>query len=372
MPLRVLHIIDHTQVGGTQKILHRFLSLQKGNFHASIAVLGETGQYSKLCQTAGAQIFELGRHASRWSIAPFFRLRRLLQKHQWDLVHTHLHKSHILGTYAAKEHGLPVIIGDDSDILLPTARHCSALQNQLVRKAYLSLYERALRRCDSVLTLNSTSAEEYNTVYGMPSDRVHVIPCPHDEVIPRLQKAVHPDVPADTPVVIMIGRLVEEKDWMTFLRVAKQMPACTFLIAGTGPLERGIRRTIAGKNICNVRMLGHRNDVSGLLAAADVCLHTSKAESLGIVLLEAMAAGCPVVATRSNGPAFIIRHRETGLLADIGDDKTLARHVRTLLDDAGLRKQMAENARTALQERFDPDTLTRQISDIYTSTARPR
>jgi glycosyltransferase involved in cell wall biosynthesis len=119
-----------------------------------------------------------------------------------------------------------------------------------------------------------------------------------------------------------------------------------------------------------VQFLGTRSDVPRLLAAADVFLLTSVSEGIPLTLIEAMAAGVPVVATDVGGVGEMVDDGVTGCLAIAGDDATLARHVRRLTDDREFRAGVVERARCRARERFSLDRMLADYARTYEEMLR--
>jgi glycosyltransferase involved in cell wall biosynthesis len=148
-------------------------------------------------------------------------------------------------------------------------------------------------------------------------------------------------------LILFAGRLVHEKGADTLLASLVHLGKSDFvcLIAGDGDARPHLERAAAGLGLDgHVRFLGFRSDVPQLLRTVDMLVLPSRFEGLPLVLLEAMAAGCPVVATAVDGPGEILRDRESALLVPPADPATLARAIRTLMVDPQRRRDLAINA----------------------------
>jgi glycosyltransferase involved in cell wall biosynthesis len=168
----------------------------------------------------------------------------------------------------------------------------------------------------------------------------------------------------------MVGRLHPIKDWMTFLKVAKFVeersgPSCAFLVVGSGPEEENLRGFVNDNGLKQVFFLGYRPDIPELLQEIDVLLLTSKRETFPVILLEAMASGCPVVATRSGGPESMITHETDGLLCDIQDAADLSEQLLRLLADRAFRERIALQARKTVLGSYDLDQVSLRLAALY-------
>lgn len=171
---------------------------------------------------------------------------------------------------------------------------------------------------------------------------------------------------------ILIGNvaaLADHKDYPTFLRTVKRLsiknPNIHAVIVGTGPLESEIK--VLSKEMSlekTVHFLGFRNDVAQLLPELDVFLFTSKTEGLGTSLIDALACGAPVVATRAGGIPEIIQHGQNGFLAEVGDDATLAAFTETLLADTDIREKHIQLGRETAKQ-FSVEAMVQNTLQLY-------
>ena len=190
-------------------------------------------------------------------------------------------------------------------------------------------------------------ASRVNVVYnGIPIDRFARTFTQGERTDARAEMQVAPD----DLVVIQVARLDYLKDHLTAVRTLKrvsdQLPDTRLVLVGEGPEEPAIRALIAELGLEEkVRLLGLRTDVPRLLAASDISLLTSISEGIPLTLIEAMAAGLPVVSTNVGGAAEIVLDQETGLLAPSGDDLALAEKILELAHSIGTRSRMGEQGR---------------------------
>jgi glycosyltransferase involved in cell wall biosynthesis len=189
----------------------------------------------------------------------------------------------------------------------------------------------------------------------------------------------------DAPIVALVARFQDVKGHDVFQamarQVALQIPQARFIVAGENTqtstdnayksriLEAAQSDMLLQKRL---KYLGFRADVERVLAAADVVVCSSHFESYGMVNVEAMACGKPVVSTNRGGPSETILHDETGFLVQPGDAAGLARHVIDLLRDADLRSRMGAAGRKRVEQFFSAESTAAQFTHKLDSLLKPR
>lgn len=200
-------------------------------------------------------------------------------------------------------------------------------------------------------------------------DRVRVIANGIDPSKPACsdRHLLLPTVPSDVRLTVCCGRLTPAKGIEVYLkamgRLSESHPDVHHLVIGDGPRDfveqmmELARRTLGDR----VHFLGHRDDARALLALANVLVSASLRESFGRTLIEAMAAGIPVVATRSGGPEEIVDDGVTGLLVEVNDEVEIARRVTEILDDPAYAHAIGVRAQKQIGYRF---SLARTIQEL--------
>jgi glycosyltransferase involved in cell wall biosynthesis len=177
-------------------------------------------------------------------------------------------------------------------------------------------------------------------------------------------------------VIGIVGRLSPTKGQLELLRalpdVIGKVPNTTLAIVGSPAFNREdeyaqhIERTIGELGLSDhVRMLGERDDIATIMQAFDVLVVNSTTEACPLVVLEGMASGTAVVATRVGGTPEIITHKEDGWLIASGDRAGLAQALVTLLQDEGLRARLGRNARERVSTQFSSTRFLRDILAFY-------
>lgn len=298
---------------------------------------------------------------ARYSIAPLsdlllaVRLLRHIRQHPVDLIIGHGAKAGFLSRVTGRVEGVPVLY---------VVHAMSFLRRVRGRRAVLY---RQLERVGSLLggrivAISRSMRDELARCKIAPASEVTVIHTGIDPAklqYPRDPSAARRALGLDPhrPVVGWAGRLHPDKAPLDFVRaaelVANAIPDVQLLMAGEGPLADEVR-ALARQSGLGDRLItaGWQNDMVSLYSALDIYTATSLSEGLPVTLLEAMAAGRPVVATSAGGVAEVIRHGVDGYMVDVGDHQTMARHCEELLLDDRLRSEMGRAAKDRVSVSF--------------------
>lgn len=365
----VVYIIDHMGLGGVQTMLRTILPhLPAHGFAPTLLNLRRPTELSRALDADGVPVISLG--LRRWSPAQLAVVAAELRRRRPAIVHTSLTVGNMLGRLAAIIAGAPAIVMEDQ---LSVSQDVYSVPPPVVL-AY-RLMEPLLARRTSVylgpsrmVQLAGAAAKRW------PLERCRVLPNAVDcrRFAPAADRAAARAALGfpDRPAVATFGRFVTQKRMGDVLEVARRvapaLPDALFLIAGGGPLEGELRRQIAAAGLeRQVRLLGQRRDTERILAASDCYLSVSGGEVFSVAILEAMAAGCPVVATRAGGTAEQVSPGVTGHLAEIGDLDALAAAVARVLSDRGERERMGRAGRERALERYDVPQVAAQLAVLY-------
>lgn len=221
------------------------------------------------------------------------------------------------------------------------------------------------RNCDHLIG-NTADIVRYVTEQGWPGERVHYLPnfVSAETAVPAERGML--GLPDSGPLLLALGRLHANKAFDVLLQALTHLPGAALCIAGSGPLERDLRRQAAELGIGDrVALPGWQEDVAPLFAAADVYVCPSRIEPLGNVVIEAWAHRVPVVAAAAKGPAALIENGESGLLVPLDDADALAGAVQRILDDRGLAECCIASGRALYETRFTESVVTDQYLDLF-------
>lgn len=282
---------------------------------------------------------------------------RAVRAERPDLVHTHLVHADIYGAIAARRLGTPVVSTrhNDDRYLLGPFRY---VDRAFARPAYrLIAISDAVRRF--LERAGHDPAKLVTIRYGLDE-----LPAARSEPTPEAA-----GVPSDAPLALAVGRLIEQKDHATLLRafspVRSALPHARLAILGDGPLEAETRALIEELGLEDAVSLPGRTDIRDWLDRANVFVHTSRWEGFGIVLLEAMLAGLPVVATRVSAVPEVVEDGKTGVLVEAGDVSGFATALEALLTDPERAAALGEAGRTRSHEEFSVARMTERTVAVY-------
>lgn len=187
-----------------------------------------------------------------------------------------------------------------------------------------------------------------------------------------------PDGQADAPfetLLLFVGRLVEHKNLPrlldAFARVAAERPHVRLLLVGGGPLHDTLAARIRELKLDErALLLGERSDVAALMKAADLLVAPSLREGMSNVILEAMALGLPVLATRVGGTPEVIEDGRHGVLVDPTDTQALADSMLQLIDDPVRRQAIGQAGRQKVLEQYSPPAMVSAMLKEYSRVSQ--
>jgi L-malate glycosyltransferase len=354
------------RTGGTQRHLQQVLALlDSARFEAELLTLRPGGEVEDELRAGGVSVRSLGvgaRLSSPSTLRAIVATARLLRRARIDVVHGYQWRPALVGALAARLAGVPLrlaskrsLTGDD-----PQAerawRHIARQVDTVIVNADALRIEGEQRgmRCRWVLLQNGVDTEHFKL--------------PPADTQARAALGLDPR----RPVVGTIGRLEDRKGHDQLLRAAGEMLAGAngrqpqLVIVGDGPLREslaGQARTLGVAD--SVRFEGTVADVRPVLAAMDVFVLPSRAEGMSNALMEAMAAGRPVVATAVGGNTEVVTDGETGLLVPPANPAAIARAVDGLLGDPERASRLGTAARQFVTHHFGARARVAELERLY-------
>ncbi|MDQ1494939.1 MAG: hypothetical protein QOG69_1422 [Actinomycetota bacterium] len=295
-------------------------------------------------------------------------LTELLVDRRPDVVHTHSAKAGGVGRLAAHRAGVPLIVHTYHGFPF------HEFQRPWTKAAYVAAESYLCRRTDVVLTVGSAVAvEAIRRGIVQPGQlRTIAVAIDAEPVACTPKTRAHAravlGIAADVPVVGTVGRLDYQKAPQDFVRAIAKLrhPNAVGVWVGDGSLRRDVEQLIDRYGLGDrVLLLGDRTDVPVLLPAFDVFAMSSRYEGLPCAVVEAMAAGVPVVATAVNAVSDVVLPGETGLLVPPQRPGALASAIDLILDDPVGAQVRAARAKALLGSRFRPEQLGVVLDEVY-------
>ena len=361
---RVLHIIDSLHLGGAQEVVLNLATCGSARFRHEVATMHGRGIYWDRLRQAGVKVHSLSPH----KLLPFYLASipwRLLADRP-DILHCHLIPSNIIAKPLGALLGVPVVINHDH------TNDTRRAESRLL----LALDRFSNRFASHIVAVSASCREFLITRESIPANDVTLVPNAIDlrrfspSTARRDQTRIELGLPASARVVAGVGRLNPQKNFALFLDIAAQLalrfPGLHFLLAGDGPEEKMLREKAAALGIADrVTFSGYVADTRLVYLAADVLLMPSRYEGLPMTLLEAMAMGLPVVASRLDGIAEVIGDGREGFLVPSDDASLFVERTAALLQDAELSSRIAQNARAKIEASFSVERMTSAVEEIY-------
>jgi glycosyltransferase involved in cell wall biosynthesis len=289
------------------------------------------------------------------------RLYRCFRKEKARIVHTHQFAQLLFSLLPAKAYGARIVHTEHEYFLYR--------QDARARR----IFKQLLQFCSAFTVVGSEVARYYAEELGASSSRMHVIPNAVDLNQFRVggqDSRARLRLSNEELVLGIVGRLEPEKDHRTLLRAFQGLlvhcQTARLLIVGDGSLRGQLEsecRALAIER--NVTFLGARADIPQVLAAFDVFVLSSVQEGVPLSVVEAMAAGKPVIATDVGGLRVLVRPGVNGLLVPPADPVALAAAMRELAGNTALRQEMGRQSREIAQESFDVWTMINRYQELY-------
>lgn len=360
-PRRIAYVIWSLGLGGAEQVVLRLArALDRSRYTPIICCLNEPGEFAPQAAAAGIEVVAFYKRGAV-DLGMLRALARTLRERRIDVVHTHLWGAHLWGRIAARMAGVPRVIATEhnTDVWKGT-RHF--------------LIDRCLAPLTTELVAVSGEVREFYERHRVAPGRWRVIYNGIDTSAPlqRTRPAAFDalGIPPSAPVVGLVGRLVPAKAPTLFLdaiaRVAREIPTVRALIVGAGPLREEAEAHARWAGIAERTIFaGMRHDVPQILQGIDVLCFSSTREGLSIAMLEAMAAGTPVVATRVGGNPELIESDANGFLVPSGDAAALAERITALLRDPALAGRTRHNARERVERLFSLAAMVKAHETLY-------
>ena len=381
--MKILLLTTLMEAGGAQKALLQLARglRRRGHDVTVVTMYDKTGIIPHFEQKFGLPILSLrmkrasdGRYiATLGAVATgLWRMYRVMQQDSFDVLQTFCHFSNIIGQPLGALAGIPIRVASQ--------------RNRLDARAWIvRLADRLI--ANSPISNRMVAVSESNRRYCIDVQRIRPdkllvidngidpadLPPPAPAVIEQLRGEL--GLSSKDFVITMVGRLHPQKDHECLLRAVAalvgDLPAMRVLLVGAGPLKGKLAGRIAALGLGGrVRLLGERRDVAEILALSDLFVLPSRCEGMPNAVLEAMAAGLPVLATRVDGIVDVVREGETGVLVPPCDHRALAAALLALGSDPARRRTLGAGGRRRIETIYRTERFVDGFEKLYLSLRR--
>ncbi|HJZ61662.1 MAG TPA: glycosyltransferase [Miltoncostaeaceae bacterium] len=363
-PLRVVMMIESLEGGGAEGFATALATaLDRRRFYVTVCVTRRRGRVPDgLLRDAGIDVIHLER-SSRLSVRPWMRLLRHLRRDGTDILHGHMFGSNAWAAVIGRLAGVPVVVATE---------HSWSYGGRPVRR----LVDGYLigRLATAFVAVSSSDARSMVEVEGVPPHKVRLI----ETALPRRESQngngdrFRREIGAgpDVALIAAVASLTKAKALDVLIRavavLTASMPAVRLVIAGDGPQRPALTSLIDDLGIADsVDLIGRRSDVPDILAACDAFALSSDNEGSPLAVIEAMDAGCAIVATEVGGVPDLLGKGRYGLLAPRRDPEALAGALLRVLDDRAFAERLGSSARRYAQSQHTLERAARRWEDLY-------
>jgi glycosyltransferase involved in cell wall biosynthesis len=366
--MKAIHLLKAVGIAGAETHLLALLPALRAFGAESTLVLLEDPRrpqhvLRKRFEAEGIPVFSL---PIRWHLDPALpsRLNDLLRREPFDILHAHLPHGEVYGEFAMRAFpARPLVVSRHNDdrfrrwlplrpVFAPSLRHANRIIaiSQAVRRFLIAVEKADAGKIDVV-------------PYGIDADA-----CERSAHSGSFRRAIGAKA---EPIVGFVGRLTRQKGVDVLLRAFAQVetrhPDARLVLAGDGPDRPALEKLARSLGLRRAMFLGWRSDIADIMADVSLLAVPSRWEGFGLVALEAMALGKPVVAARVSALPEIVVQGETGLLVSPGGEDELAEALLSLLLDPARAGQMGRAGKARVRSEFPVERMARRTAEIYSS-----
>lgn len=362
-PLNITHVVESLDRGGLERVVCDLAQEQlRAGHRVAVVCLFRDGLLAEEARRAGALVIVIGKQISGIDLSAWIRLRRVLRASGADVIHTHNATAHYHAALAGAARGR----------LMVNTRHGMGGSRAADRRE--RLFALTLGKTKAVVAVCQAAANRFVEDRIVPAGLIRVVPNgirvqAFGERDPAAARRCL-ELPCDALVVGTVGRLNWAKDHpfllQAFRELRRNIPNAFLVIIGEGELRAELQRLAGELGLQQwVRFAGDRSDVALLLPGMDIFALSSRTEGYSIALLEACAAGVPIVATRVGGNAEIVQDRTTGFLVGHGDVAAFTSALQDLAGSGAMRGEFGSRAREWALENASLEVMSGRYERMY-------
>lgn len=359
----VLQFITELSTGGAQTVLLNLLSgIDRSQFKVTVVCLyNGDGAVAEQIKKRGFTVIDLHMQ-HKWQLDALWRLLLVCRRENPAILHTWMFHPNVLGRVIGRLAGVKRILNSE---------HTMGQESRM----RLRLNRLTSVWADKIICVSESIAEFARTRICLPSDKLVIIPngveLEQFAHLPNASASRHRfDLPMEQFIIGAVGRPRPVKGYVylidAFAELAKGNQLLHLLFVGDGPDRPSLEAKVTALGLADrVTFLGDQVDIPGVLAGVDLLVSSSLWEGLPMVVLEAMAAGVPVVATNVGGTPELVIHEETGLLVEPQDVAGLAKAIQRLHTDATFRQRLAIAGQSFVCEQYSVVENVKRTQQLY-------
>jgi len=369
---KILFYTDTPYVGGAENqmyLLAKFLDKEKYDVVLVCSDFKKLEEWSKRFEQEGVRIIRLT-VAHKHDPRHYFQLKHILKEEVPDIVHLHVWNpaSCRYAFMAANKYKFPIVVTEHDPFELPKLK--KYIKNKL------------MKRVQKIVTVSDSNYKLMQKLFPELKNRTTTIHNGIDTTWFESQllnfsknkrtefRGKEFEADAATKVILSVAELHERKGLKHLIKalpiVTAKNPNTRLIIAGDGPHKKDLIKIVNENKLSGyIRLLGHRKDIPQIMASSDIFVLPSEKEAFGLVLLEAMTARLPIIASDVGGIPEIIEDSVNGDLIDPSDHKKLAEKILDLFNDNFKIREYTEAGYAKLKSQFDAKSMAKAYEDIY-------
>jgi glycosyltransferase involved in cell wall biosynthesis len=366
-PVRIAFAITELEFGGAERCLANLVTgIDRSRFDPIVCALKPrpvAGQdlLVRQIEDVAVPVHFLNLRSPASFLSGMTKLKRLLRRHETEVVQTFLFHANVIGAFAAKSAGVPRIFSG--------VRVADPSRWRMILERF------AVRRVDRIVCVSQSVADHTASKLGIAPAKLCVIPngidlskMPEAAPLDKRQFGIEPA----RKLLLCVGRLHEQKglDWLLQLapELFRRLPEHDIVIVGDGPERRSLGEIASRLGIqSRVHFVGWRPDVPQWMQAAEILLLPSRWEGMPNVLIEAMGSGLPVVATAVEGVREVLGPLAAGQAVRSGDDEAFINAVYKIAFDSTLKAKLGEENRARIRTEFSLRAMISNYEKLYRS-----
>lgn len=353
----ILHLLDSFNIGGTESQAVRLIcELQEEGYAIHVSCLNREGPLIRFLAGQDIQEYRLKKFFHHGTLVKLIRFRNDLRKKGIKILHCHDFYTNVFGTVAGRLAGVPIIINSRRDM------------GDLIRPSQQKLHRMISRMANHIVVNAHVIQKRLIDLEHIPLERISVvyngIDLPNSAPEDRMKQR------DDSFHVGMIANFNHLwKGHFYFIKAAalvvERIPGVKFFLAGDGPLRKDSEKLAKEIGIGDRVIFKGRIDPAEILSHLNLYVCASLSEGLSNSIIEAMAYGVPVVATRVGGNVELLKTRESGLLAEPANEKSLAKAILWMWENPSDRYRMGERGKSFIEESFSWSSTCKKYQSLY-------